>query len=279
MVEAIQPSTWRYIRSARVARDYDRYFADNPLFRYDTALLERWFDRPGRLLDLGCGTGRHVVHFARRGFTVVGVDLSGPMLSIAADKLKRASLSARLLQEDVLNIHRHLPAGSFDYVICMFSTFGLVAGRRNRYRLLRRIHRLLKPAGRLALHVHNRRRNLFSFEGQAYLVRNAFSVLAGRDEWGDKYLGRYRGIRRMYVHVFSLGEITRLLERSGLRLLETVNLNRARNGPLRIRLAASWRANGFILLAARPEPAASEHLPSEQAPRTDDVLARTECVS
>ncbi len=251
MVEAIQPSTWRYINSSRVARDYDRFFATNQLFEFDHKLLNRWFDRPGRLLDLGCGSGRHVVQFVRQGFPVVGVDLSAEMLKVAADKLARLNLSAQLVRVHLLDVHRQLPRASFDYAICMFSTLGLVAGRRNRYRLLARIRQLLKPGGLLAVHVHNRRRNLFSLEGQRYLSRNIVSYLAGRSEWGDKYLRRYRGIERMYVHVFSLGEITQLLERSGLRLKEVVCLNRARDGPLRSRFAASWRANGFILLAAR----------------------------
>ena len=49
-----------------------------------------------RILDLGCGTGRHVVFFARLGFDVYGFDASPKALSMAQDWLREEDLTASL---------------------------------------------------------------------------------------------------------------------------------------------------------------------------------------
>jgi len=46
----------------------------------------------GRVLDLGCGAGRNAIPLARLGWTVVGIDLSWPMLSAAATRAREDSL-------------------------------------------------------------------------------------------------------------------------------------------------------------------------------------------
>lgn len=49
-------------------------------------LAELEIDRPGRVLDAGCGTGRVAIELAARGVDVVGVDLDEPMLDEARRK-------------------------------------------------------------------------------------------------------------------------------------------------------------------------------------------------
>jgi SAM-dependent methyltransferase len=85
---------------------------------------------PGmRLLDIGCGTARHVIHFARRGHCVVGADLSAHMIRVAREKARQASVPASLVRADMVDLPRLFQPGSFDYALCMFSTIGLVAGQ------------------------------------------------------------------------------------------------------------------------------------------------------
>ena len=50
--------------------------------------VEQHCQPPGRLLDLGCGTGRLLIHAARRGYAPVGVDLSAEMLAVALDNVR-----------------------------------------------------------------------------------------------------------------------------------------------------------------------------------------------
>jgi len=248
-------STREYIASPAVARDYDRYFSGQDLFAYDSALLQQWFDRPGRLIDLGCGTGRHVVQFARRRFDVIGIDLSPEMLAEARAKLDRHGLTATLLQADFCDLPGDpgpgdYPAdGSCDYAICMFNSLGLIFGHANRLAFLKSVRRLLKPTGQLALHVHNRSYNLWRHEGRLFLLANAIKVRLSLAEPGDKFMRTYRGIRRMYIHVFTQGEISALLEQAGFAIMDLLALNPRRNGPLKPRWLPKLFANGFLIRA------------------------------
>ena len=78
---------WDYFHDASLARSYDESLAGCALLDVDRRFAERHFDRPGRLIDLGCGTGRLLVPFARRGYWVLGVDLSGGQLARARKRL------------------------------------------------------------------------------------------------------------------------------------------------------------------------------------------------
>src|SRR5437764_1832516 len=84
---------WDYVSSEQVAREYDAALAGTPLLELDLRFAERHFPAPGRLVDLGCGTGRLLMHFARRGFSCLGVDLSAAMLDVVREKVVREWLN------------------------------------------------------------------------------------------------------------------------------------------------------------------------------------------
>ena len=242
------PGLVAYVTSGRIAREYDSYHASNALFETDTRFLDEVLPSPGRLLDLGCGTGRHLVHFAAKGFEVTGVDLSPEMLDIARGKLARKGLRARLIGGDICEL-RGLADGWFDYAICMFSTLGMLRRGELRLAAVRAARRVLKGGGIFALHVHNRLHNLFDAAGRRWLRRNEAEAASGRAELGDKLIYGYRGLRKMHLHIFSSREIEALLEEGGFEVMRLVRLNGPRTGEF-IGGGADARADG-ILLACR----------------------------
>lgn len=102
-----------------------------------------------RLLDAGCGPGRHLRGFAERGVDVVGVDIAESFCRIAAE----GTPSMPVIVGDV----RSLPAGeSFDAVISLCQGgFGLLGGPGSAIdadeTALRSLAACLRPGGRLAL--------------------------------------------------------------------------------------------------------------------------------
>jgi cyclopropane fatty-acyl-phospholipid synthase-like methyltransferase len=98
----------------------------------------------GRILDVGCGNGAYVAYFLARGFDAIGIDISETMLSQA----RRMVPLERLFLMDMFDIET-FPAGSFDAIVSITSM--LYTGKRNHPEMLRQIHRLLKPGGRLFL--------------------------------------------------------------------------------------------------------------------------------
>jgi 2-polyprenyl-3-methyl-5-hydroxy-6-metoxy-1,4-benzoquinol methylase len=70
----------------------------------------------GAILDLGCGTGRHSIPLALRGFRVTGVDISGGMLDVAGRRAREAGVSIELVRADAVDFMR---VDAFDTVICL----------------------------------------------------------------------------------------------------------------------------------------------------------------
>lgn len=68
------------------------------------------------LIDIGCGTGRHAVEFAKRGFRVTGVDLSSGMLEQARAKAAAAGVDVEFVHADAREFVRQ---SAFDAAICL----------------------------------------------------------------------------------------------------------------------------------------------------------------
>jgi SAM-dependent methyltransferase len=68
------------------------------------------------LLDLGCGTGRHLAYFARCGFFVAGIDGAPAGLALAKRKLRAAGLAAELCCGDIYDPLPYVDA-TFDAVV------------------------------------------------------------------------------------------------------------------------------------------------------------------
>ena len=96
------------------------------------------------VLDLGCGTGRHVVPLVREGFALTGTDGSGGMIAECRAKLERRGLSAELRAEPLQNLDRE---GAFDAVLCMNSVICYLRETDAILDALRRMRRALRPGG------------------------------------------------------------------------------------------------------------------------------------
>ena len=68
------------------------------------------------VLDIGCGTGRHAVQLARRGFKVTGLDLSAGMLAEAATAAAEAGVEVELIEADATDFDL---GRAFDAAVCL----------------------------------------------------------------------------------------------------------------------------------------------------------------
>jgi SAM-dependent methyltransferase len=242
---------WDYMHDRAIAHGYDTGLADNCLVKVDQQFAERHFDRPGRLIDLGCGTGRLLLPFARRGFWALGLDLSEEMLAVAGAKAAAANLPVHLLKANLVELDA-LRDATFDYAGCLFSTLGMVAGAAERRRVVAHVFRLLRPGGRFVLHVHNRWFPLWGPQGRSWLFRDCMRSLLGKTS-GDKVMPVHQGIAGLTLHLFTRREVIWLLTGAGFRLREVRPLSLRADGRLPCPWWFGWlRAYGYLLAAEKP---------------------------
>jgi ubiquinone/menaquinone biosynthesis C-methylase UbiE len=97
-----------------------------------------------RVVDLGCGAGRHLVYLAQLGFEAYGLDSSREAIKMAGDSLAQQNLSASLTVDSMFE-HLPYPDKFFDAVVC---TKSLNHGRLESIQsAIREMERILKPGG------------------------------------------------------------------------------------------------------------------------------------
>ena len=101
--------------------------------------------RGARILDVPCGYGRHAAALARRGFVVLGLDLSRAMI---AEGRRRFTEGPRLRLRRA-DMRRIAFREEFDAVVNLYTSFGYFEPAENQA-VLRRMARALKPGGRMA---------------------------------------------------------------------------------------------------------------------------------
>lgn len=111
----------------------------------EVAWIHGLVPHPGKLLDLGCGVGRHALLLAERGWAVTGIDIAEPSLEYARQEAEDAGLGARFIQGDITT--DPLPPGQ-DLILIAYGTLGTLSPAQAR-RLVSRCRGALAPQGLL----------------------------------------------------------------------------------------------------------------------------------
>lgn len=147
------------------------------------------FDKSVRILDIGCGTGRHTIELVQRGYSVVGVDLSESQLEQARLKASKQILEIDFQKHDA----RDLPFNNefeLTLMICE-GAFPLMETDEMNYRILQNAAKALKKNGKLIFTTLNGLFPLFhsvkdflaanSDDGNATYDKNSFDLMTFRD--------------------------------------------------------------------------------------------------
>ena len=142
-----------------------------------------------KILDIGCGTGRHAIELSRRGYTVIGIDLSESQLKRAREKAAQQKLKIDFRRHDA----RKLPFKSeFDLAIMLCEGgFSLMETDEMNYAILKDAAKALKPGGKFIFTTLNGLFPLFHSvnefyesvqkEGQSQCKECSFDLMTFRD--------------------------------------------------------------------------------------------------
>lgn len=104
-----------------------------------------------KILDIGCGTGRHSIEFAQKGFCVKGIDFSEKHIEKAKDKAK----NIQNLSFECKDIKSYSSNEKYDLITCLYDVIGSYPNNNDNLKIIKNAYKLLKPSGFLVLSVMN----------------------------------------------------------------------------------------------------------------------------
>ena len=210
----------------------------------------------GSVLDLGCGYGRHAMELAARGYHLVGLDLSTPLLVRGGEEAHRRGLTINFVRGDMRELDFD---AQFDGAYCLFSTFGYFDDETNK-KALSNIARALRPGGRVLIEILNRdyviadlpTRVWWEGDGCVVLEEVELNYFSSRIQVNRSVVfddGRQLE-QEISIRAYALHEVGKLMHAAGFRVLEVSGGYQTRG-----RFFGN-QSRHIIVLAERKDPAA-----------------------
>lgn len=190
--------------------------------------LAKWLSLPeqAKILDIGCGMGRHSLALSEAGYNVTGIDLSDTLLEEARASDRDCRVEWK--QGDM----RELPFadGSFDATFNLFTSFGYFSHEEDNVSVLRHIRRILREEGAFLIDYLNPayvERNLVA-RSERFDVQSGLQIVEERsikDGWVQKEITVYEPHKSQYpreylerVKLYPLSWFEQRYEEVGLRM-------------------------------------------------------------
>jgi len=164
-------------------------FAQGTIGECDFIEQEISFNKSLRILDIGCGTGRHSIVLTKRGYNITGIDLSDSLLAKAREKAEKQDLKINFLKYNA----RNLPfKNEYDLVIMLCEgAFPLMETDEMNYEILKNATKSLKEHGKFVFTTLNGLFPLYhsveefcastTVSGNATYRSNTFDLMTFRD--------------------------------------------------------------------------------------------------
>ena len=139
--------SWYELLFENYAQTYDKeIYTQGTLQEVDFIEKEISYNKNLSILDVGCGTGRHSVELAMRGYNVTGFDLSTDQLKAAREKAKKANVNVDFLQMDARKITL---TQKFDLAIMLCEGgFSLMETDEENFEILKNVVNRLRTGGK-----------------------------------------------------------------------------------------------------------------------------------
>jgi len=216
------------------ARVYDTFMSDVPYQEwcgYVCGLLKEYGIADGLVLDLGCGTGSLTELLAKRGYDMIGIDLSVDMLEIAREKQVRSGLDILYLLQDMREFELY---GTVRAVVSICDSLNYVMSEKEMVQVFRLVNNYLDPEGIFVFDLNtvykyqeligsatiaeNRENSSFIWENMYYEEErvNEYDLTIFQKEES----GLYRKYEEThYQKAYSLNTVKKLLAEAGMQFV------------------------------------------------------------
>lgn len=184
------------------------------------------------ILDIPCGYGRHAVEFAKRGFSVTGIDISETFIKGLAKKIISEKLNIKAIRADILTIQLN---EIFSGALCLGNSFGYFNIDRMKL-FVEKVSSNLVSGSKFIINsgmiaenilpnfVNYSKNNSYNFGDITMHITNMYNAEDGCMVSNLLYSKEGKTEEHSFKHyVFTLGEIRRLLKMYGLHIIHTYN--------------------------------------------------------
>jgi len=179
-----------------------------------------------KILDLGCGLGRHVIALAKKGFDATGVDLSEFLIQQGSKSLaKHPQYRARLIAGDMFDLNN---LGTFSVVLNMFTSFGYFAADSDNAKIFEVAARHLCRSGKFFLDYLHPQKVKHHFNSVTKTLADGENVRITKRIEGDRVIKSiiFSSPKRTYeekVKLYSRHQIQEMLAQHGLNVVRVWN--------------------------------------------------------
>lgn len=155
--------------------DYEKFI------RYYEEIFKRYGKTPTLVLDLACGTGNITIPMAKRGYDMIGIDLSCEMLNIAREKAMEEGQNILFLNQDMTEFELY---GTVDAIVCALDGINYITDEKMLKKVFSLVQNYLNPDGIMIFDINSEYKlskilgdNTFVNEEQGfyYVWRNNYS--------------------------------------------------------------------------------------------------------
>lgn len=144
-----------------------------------------------RILDACCGVGRHSLEFARRGYSVTGVDLTEDFIRAAEESAASEKLPITFFVQDIREFQ---PPHPFEVILNLYTSFGYFESEEEDLRFLQRMRECLAPGGVLLIETRGKEIVARDFKESEWYEEEGMYVLARYEIEADWTLLKNRWI-------------------------------------------------------------------------------------